>query len=29
MLANEDEALAERLEGWREAQTGSVAEAPE
>src|SRR5690242_20109624 len=29
MLANEDEALAGRLQGWREAQTGSVAEAPE
>ena len=29
MLANEDEALARRLEAWREAQTGSVAEAPE
>jgi 5-(carboxyamino)imidazole ribonucleotide mutase len=29
MLANEDEALAGRLEAWREAQTGSVAEAPE
>ena len=29
MLANEDEALAARLQGWREAQTGSVAEAPE
>ena len=24
-----DEALAARLEAWREAQTGSVAEAPE
>lgn len=29
MLANEDEALANRLDAWREAQTGSVAEAPE
>ncbi|HEX8839736.1 MAG TPA: 5-(carboxyamino)imidazole ribonucleotide mutase [Sphingomicrobium sp.] len=29
MLANEDKALAERLDAWREAQTGSVAEAPE
>ena len=29
ILANEDSALAERLRGWREAQTGSVAEAPE
>ena len=29
MLANEDEALAGRLRSWREAQTGSVAEAPE
>jgi 5-(carboxyamino)imidazole ribonucleotide mutase len=29
MLANEDEALAARLQSWREAQTGSVAEAPE
>jgi 5-(carboxyamino)imidazole ribonucleotide mutase len=29
MLANEDQALAERLEAWREAQTGSVAEAPQ
>jgi 5-(carboxyamino)imidazole ribonucleotide mutase len=29
MLANEDEALGTRLEAWREAQTGSVAEAPE
>jgi 5-(carboxyamino)imidazole ribonucleotide mutase len=28
ILANEDSALAERLRGWREAQTGSVAEAP-
>ena len=28
ILANEDEALAERLRAWREAQTGSVAEAP-
>jgi 5-(carboxyamino)imidazole ribonucleotide mutase len=29
MLANQDEALAGRLEAWREAQTGSVAEVPE
>lgn len=29
MLATEDEALAERLQNWREAQTGSVAESPE
>ncbi len=29
MLASVDEALAGRLEAWREAQTGSVAEAPE
>ena len=29
LLANEDEALGRRLEAWREAQTGSVAEAPE
>ena len=29
MLATGDEALAERLEAWREKQTGSVAEAPE
>jgi 5-(carboxyamino)imidazole ribonucleotide mutase len=29
MLANGDEALAGRLEAWREQQTGSVAEAPE
>jgi 5-(carboxyamino)imidazole ribonucleotide mutase len=29
MLATGDEALARRLDGWREAQTGSVAEAPE
>ena len=29
MLASNDEALAKRLEAWREAQTGSVAEAPE
>jgi 5-(carboxyamino)imidazole ribonucleotide mutase len=28
ILANEDEALAARLRAWREAQTGSVAEAP-
>lgn len=29
MLANEDSALAERLEAWRAAQTASVAETPE
>jgi 5-(carboxyamino)imidazole ribonucleotide mutase len=29
MLATQDEALATRLEAWREAQSGSVAEAPE
>ena len=29
MLATSDEALAGRLEAWREKQTGSVAEAPE
>jgi 5-(carboxyamino)imidazole ribonucleotide mutase len=29
MLGLEDNALAGRLEAWREAQTGSVAEAPE
>jgi 5-(carboxyamino)imidazole ribonucleotide mutase len=29
ILANEDEALGGRLRAWREAQTGSVAEAPE
>ncbi len=29
ILANEDEELAGRLRVWREAQTGSVAEAPE
>jgi 5-(carboxyamino)imidazole ribonucleotide mutase len=29
MLANGDEALAGRLEAWREQQTGSVVEAPE
>jgi 5-(carboxyamino)imidazole ribonucleotide mutase len=29
MLANGDEALAGRLDAWREQQTGSVAEAPE
>ena len=28
ILANEEAALAERLRAWREAQTGSVAEAP-
>jgi 5-(carboxyamino)imidazole ribonucleotide mutase len=29
MLATSDDALASRLEEWREAQTGSVAESPE
>ena len=29
ILANQDAGLAERLRAWREAQTGSVAEAPE
>src|SRR6478672_3306632 len=29
MLASQDHELAERLEAWREKQTGSVAEAPE
>ena len=29
ILANEDESLAGRLRAWREAQTGSVAEAPQ
>ena len=29
ILAGEDEALAGRVESWREKQTGSVAEAPE
>lgn len=29
VLANEDEALAKRLEQWRSAQTDSVAERPE
>src|SRR5438094_9009974 len=29
MLANEDEALARRLDACRQAQTGAVAEAPE
>jgi 5-(carboxyamino)imidazole ribonucleotide mutase len=29
MLASDDDSLARRLEQWREAQTGSVAEAPE
>src|SRR4029078_10004072 len=29
MLATSDDALAQRLEAWREKQTGSVAEAPE
>ena len=28
ILANQDEALGARLRAWREAQTGSVAEAP-
>ncbi len=29
MLATQDEALARRLDAWREKQTGSVAESPE
>ena len=29
ILANDDAALAERLDAWRQAQTDSVAEAPE
>ena len=29
MLANEDPALAQRLDAWRAAQTASVAETPE
>jgi 5-(carboxyamino)imidazole ribonucleotide mutase len=29
MLATNDQALGGRLEAWREAQTGSVADAPE
>ncbi|HET8749332.1 MAG TPA: 5-(carboxyamino)imidazole ribonucleotide mutase [Sphingomicrobium sp.] len=29
MLATQDEALAQRLDAWREKQTGSVAESPE
>ena len=29
ILANEDKALAGRLQAWREKQTGSVAEAPQ
>ena len=29
MLATSDDPLASRLEEWREAQTGSVAESPE
>jgi 5-(carboxyamino)imidazole ribonucleotide mutase len=29
MLASADDALAARLEAWRDTQTGSVAEAPE
>jgi 5-(carboxyamino)imidazole ribonucleotide mutase len=29
ILANGDEGLAQRLRAWREAQTGSVAEAPQ
>jgi 5-(carboxyamino)imidazole ribonucleotide mutase len=29
MLATHDDGLGARLEAWREAQTGSVAEAPE
>jgi 5-(carboxyamino)imidazole ribonucleotide mutase len=28
MLATTDESLGQRLQAWREAQTGSVAEAP-
>jgi 5-(carboxyamino)imidazole ribonucleotide mutase len=29
ILANDDESLADRLRAWREAQSGSVAEAPQ
>ena len=29
ILANQDTALAKRLDAWREAQTGAVAESPE
>ena len=29
ILANQDAALAKRLDAWREAQTGAVAESPE
>ena len=29
ILANQDEALGKRLDQWREAQTGAVAESPE
>jgi 5-(carboxyamino)imidazole ribonucleotide mutase len=29
ILANGDPALGQRLDAWREAQTGSVADAPE
>src|SRR3954447_18912646 len=29
ILANSDDALGKRLDAWREAQTGSVADAPE
>jgi hypothetical protein len=29
MLASGDDGLGQRLEAWREKQTGSVAEAPE
>ena len=29
ILANADQALGERLDAWRDAQTGSVAETPE
>jgi len=29
ILANDDAALGDRLRAWREAQTGSVAEAPQ
>ena len=29
ILANDDAGLGDRLRAWREAQTGSVAEAPQ
>ena len=29
ILADQDAALGQRLRAWREAQTGSVAEAPQ